>query len=177
MEHKHRNVFLVASSHLGGRRGKTAHPSYSCVTSALSVSPLPSPGRTGNNPASSNCHAKWPRPRAGWWSRVGGGRALPAGQLAFWLGRQITTHSSRQLQARQSAGCLAQRRPCPRPKLRARRDTSSRGLEPISSHTGRSKSHVVCRKKLVCSLSIHCFIWVFTRVWKWTHCYISTDPF
>lgn len=32
-------------------------------------------------------------------------------------------------------------------------------------------------KKLVCSLSSHCFILVFTGVWKWTHCYISANSF
>lgn len=44
-----------------------------------------------------------------------------------------------------------------------------------SSHTGGFKSHVVYRKRLVCSLSMHCFILVFTSVWKRTHCYISAD--
>lgn len=134
--------------------------------------PLPSPWWTLNDQASSTCNAKWPCPRA-WCAHVGGGWDVPTGQLAFLLGSQIIIHSTQH---------SVNRSPGPETPLASTQSPTLAGTPPPwgrswpSSHTGRFKSHVVYRKKRVCSLSIDCFILVFTEFGS-RHTYISADSF
>lgn len=134
---------------------------------------LPSPRWTWNGQASSNCNAKWPTPRPRWCSLLSRGLGLfPEDSWHFcWKVKQyIPPGSSRQ----SFAGCLPQRRPLSAPELGwLGRPLLGAGADQVLN-TGRFKSHMSSiEKKLVCSLSILCFLSVFTRIRKLTHGYIS----